>query len=167
MKRALSLLLCGVLWVGLATATHAAKPPDYGEGGGPGCGLGSFLLKEKEGKIAHVLAALINSFFLINTMAVTSGTLGCETDGLVQRQHQRTLYAANNLPQLLHDMARADGEYLAAFADLTGVRPERQADFFRFSQHHLATIAPPTTAQLGPFLARFDDALMAAVTVAP
>lgn len=157
MQRLWNGVAAGLLSLVLATSAYAVEPPDYGDGGGPGCGLGTFLFKDKEGKANHVMAALTNSVALINTFAVTSGTLGCKTDGVVQRQYERQIFAANNLPQLLHDMARADGEYLSVFAELSGIPANQQTGFFRFAQSHLSH--HPDSADSTVFLATFDDAL--------
>src|SRR5438105_1036969 len=108
--------------IGLALGLAPAGAMAVGNHPMAGCGLGYLLLSNKDNtKVTQVLGATTNGTFGTQTFGISSGTSGCTEDGAVKFAKETEVYAEVNLPNLRHDMARGDGEYLTAFATLVGV----------------------------------------------
>lgn len=71
------------------------------------------------------------------------------------------LFAAVNLDRLREDIARGNGEHLAAFAHLLGIKQTRQTEFFAFAKHNYPILfsSEPTTSE--DLLARLNTELEA------
>lgn len=166
-KLMLSVSLAALTLAGVPMA-HAAGEGDQlaknlgmmDDGGGPGCGVGTMVFKGKTGVVNQVLASTTNGTFS-NTFAITSGTSGCEADGVVMREHERQVYAAVNFRNLKQDIARGEGEYLAALETLMDVRPEDRAAFGAFARERFAVLFDSPEASPDTFLAALDTELLA------
>ncbi len=68
-------------------------------------------------------------------------------------------FATVNFDRLREDMARGNGEHLAAFAHLLGIREARQAEFFALTKQRYPVLfsSEPTTPET--MLARLDTEL--------
>lgn len=93
--------------------------------------------------------------FLDPTTEFTSSTTpGALTDGRLLRAKARaTVFATHTHENLRADIARGQGEYLASLASLTGVSPDRWAEFQTVMTESYPTffdrqLAPSQTAKL-------------------
>lgn len=84
-----------------------------------GVGLGTIIFQGKKGKPIELLAATTNNSYT-NTFAITSGTSGYK-EGLVIGDKVIEAYVADNMDNLATDIAKGDGEYLEALANLMKV----------------------------------------------
>lgn len=108
------------------TTTHTAMAA--GGHGPAGCGLGTeVIFRNADEWHEHVLAATTNQS-ASQTLAMTSGTLGCE-DANGPLKHGVARFIDNNLEQLAADSARGQGETLAALSELIGVQAEDTENF--------------------------------------
>lgn len=129
------------------------------EGTGPGCGVGTMIFKGQKGVLPQTLAATTNGTLLNQLFGMSTGTLGCEQDGIVLNEQERTMYVAANFDQIKQDMARGDGEYLTTLAALMEVAPADRAAFYTLTKDRFAALATPADAD--GLLARLDAALAA------
>ena len=90
---------------------------------GPGCGIGSEIMKGKSGKGANVVAAILNNILVPNTFFMTTGDgmLGCDPTKTVEREQAKKVFVATNLDRLSSDAAKGHGDHLTALAYLIGV----------------------------------------------
>ena len=79
---------------------------------------------------------------VVNVLSSTSGHPWYTEDGLVKQDLKVQAFVAMNFDNLRQDMARGDGEYLASFATLLGVAPEREAAFSEFTQERYPVLFP-------------------------
>jgi hypothetical protein len=151
------------LTLAAAVLAFAALPAvsAFAESSGPGCGVGAMIFKGQQGVLPQVLAATTNGTFGNQTFGMSTGTLGCEQDGVVLREHERDLYAAANLDQLKGDMARGGGEYLSTLAALMQVTPVDQPAFFALAKDRFASVAGDTGTTAGELLRNLDQVLAA------
>ncbi len=158
-----------------AAAMLAAAPAAYGQdsmnqlgsnlgmgedGGGPGCGLGTQIHAGKSGIASQLLAASTNGTFS-NSFAITSGTSGCSPDGVVLRQYERDIFAALNLRNIQHDVARGQGEYLTSLASIMGINSQDRSVFSAFVRDRSALLLSETAASSEQFLTALDNQLAA------
>ena len=106
-----------------------------------GCGLGTNFMKGKSGLAAHVLASCTNAYTL-QSVSLTFNLFGCDSNGQVTADAELRRFAAANIDQLARDVARGEGEALAAFAHLLGVPSEQQGSFGAFTQAHFVDLFP-------------------------
>ena len=85
--------------------------------GAAGCGLGAVLFEGKNDKVSQVLAATTNGTSGNQTFGITTGTLNCDTGRL---RVSRTSFIEANKFALANDIARGEGETLAALSNLYG-----------------------------------------------
>ena len=100
-----------------SAADPAAKLGGVTKFGTAGCGLGSIILGDKKG-IMQIFAATTNSTFASQTFGITSGTSNCD-DGGTNLQTAKGFVEANR-EALAKDIARGNGESLAALATIGG-----------------------------------------------
>jgi len=93
-----------------ATAGFAAADSDIG------CGLGTQLWEGEKGLVPKVLGATTNGTFGNQTFGITTGTLGCSSEGVITADARLRMFAGANLDNLARDMAQARVTGLA-FAD--------------------------------------------------
>lgn len=82
-----------------------------------GCGLGSILFEGKNDKVSQVLASTTNGSSGNQTFGITTGTLNCDTGRL---KISRTSFIEANKFAIANDIARGQGETLAALSNLYG-----------------------------------------------
>jgi Protein of unknown function (DUF3015) len=141
------------------TALPAANA--FADATGAGCGVGTMIFKGQKGVLPQILAVTTNGSFGNQTFGMSTGTLGCEQDGVVMREHEKDVYVAANIDQIKLDMARGGGEYLATLASLMSVAPADQAAFFTLTKDRFADVAGPADSDAAALLARLDEALAA------
>ena len=105
-----------------------------------GCGLGTEIWAGNSGLVPKVLGATTNGTFGNQTFGITTGTLGCESGGVITADARLRMFAGANLDNLARDMARGDGETLDAFAHLMSIDEADRQHFFRFTQSHFGDI---------------------------
>ena len=106
-----------------------------------GCGIGTQFMEGKEGLVSHVLASCTNAYTL-QSVSLTFNLFGCDSTGKVTADAELRKFAAANLDQLARDMARGEGESLAAFAHLLQVPADQQGAFGAFTQSHFVDLFP-------------------------
>lgn len=124
-----------------------------------GCGLGYMLFgKEKaDDKVMQILAATTNGTSGNQTFGITSGTLGCNPNGVWASNEELNNFTSQNLEKLAADMARGNGETLDAFADLAGVADKPA--FFAASQKSFNKIFTSENITAGEVLSNMDAVL--------
>ena len=121
-----------VLALGLAgtiALSGAAMAQDSGQtADSTGCGVGTLLFEGKSGVAPQVMAVTTNGV-LYNTFSVTSGTAGCNQNGVVALPANVRVVVASNLDGLARDVAKGEGEALDSLADAMTID---EADMLRF-----------------------------------
>lgn len=118
-------IIAGVVLASASTLAFANGPA--------GCGLGSTVVFPDANEWhEHVLAATTNGTSGNQTFGMTSGTLGCESANGPLKLAQA--FMEDNMDQLAADVARGEGETLAALAEVIGVEAQDTAAFNRTMQ---------------------------------
>lgn len=146
-----------VMCMGLVCAVTVPSAAVYAANDGAGCGLGQRILAGQSGVGANVGAAIIN-FLAGQIYSMTTGTSGCDTSKTVQNDQQRETFVADNMDNLNADMAKGQGEYLAALAQIMGVEAQDTPAFNRVAQEQYESIASAGSAR--EVLASLDGALV-------
>lgn len=121
-------ILIAILAVSPAGMAWASGNPDNG----PGCGLGKLAwsdFKRQKDIAPQVLMATTNGTFGSQTFGISFGTSGCTNDGKVWAEERTEFFVAHAFENLAADMARGQGEHLAALATLLGIPSEHQPIF--------------------------------------
>ncbi len=128
----------------LVFAAVALSAPQFAQAAGDaGCGLGHLAWQGKNGKLAQILAVTTNGTFGSQTFGITTGTSGCTASGLVRVDREQEYFANVNRDVLSVEMARGEGENLAALAALMGCSDVRE--FATFTQSHYERLFPTTS----------------------
>ncbi|QQD23960.1 DUF3015 domain-containing protein [Venatoribacter cucullus] len=118
-------IIAGVVLASASTMAFANGPA--------GCGLGTAVVFPDANEwYEHVLAATTNATSGNQTFGMTSGTLGCEGANGPLKLAQA--FMEDNMDQLAADVARGEGETLAALAEVIGVEAQDTAAFNRTLQ---------------------------------
>ena len=118
-------IIAGVVLASASTMAFANGPA--------GCGLGTAVVFPDANEwYEHVLAATTNGTSGNQTFGMTSGTLGCEGANGPLKLAQA--FMEDNMDQLAADVARGEGETLAALAEVIGVEAQDTAAFNRTMQ---------------------------------
>ena len=138
------------LTLAAAVVAFAALPAmnAFADASGPGCGVGAMIFKGQQGILPQTLAGTTNGTLLNQLFGISSGTLGCEQDGVVLNEHEKDMYVAANFDHVKRDMARGGGEYLTTLASLMAVAPADQAAFFALTKDRFAALAGGTSTDL-------------------
>lgn len=86
-----------------------------------GCGFGTEVMKGKKGKVFEVLAVTTNGTSGSSTFAITSGTSGYKEGVVIGMNEEVKNFVAKNMEGLASDIARGNGEYLAALSGIMQV----------------------------------------------
>jgi hypothetical protein len=116
-------LLVSMMLVGVAGGAFAAGENNVG------CGLGSAVVGGQSGIGPQIFAATTNGSFGNQTFGISSGTLGCTTDGTVPKSKMAVLFIEGNQDKLAADMSSGKGESLTGLAHVMGVLPAQQVAF--------------------------------------
>ena len=117
----------------LMLPTFALATPSVG-----GCGLGSKLFAGQAGVAPQVLAVTTNGVSGNQTFGISTGTLGCAQDGIVQTNWKTAMFIDANTTKLARDMSVGEGETLESLASLLGVEEAEKEMFFKTSQENLS-----------------------------
>ena len=96
----------------LATTSSAFADNDVG------CGLGTMVWAGQSGVAPKILAATTNGTSGNQTFGITSGTLGCQADGVITSKARLSMFMGTNSERLARDMSVGQGEALNVLADL-------------------------------------------------
>lgn len=122
-----------------------------------GCGLGTQIFEGQDGIAAKVLGATTNGSFGNQTFGISSGTLGCSSDGVVKAEARVQHFAGANIDQLASEVAAGEGESLNTLASLYNVDGADRAAFNQVAQAHYGELfAKGDTASM---LAALDKAM--------
>ena len=106
-----------------------------------GCGLGTMLFDGDKGVAPNILAVTTNGTSGNQTFGISSGTLGCnKNDTVKSRAGKLFAFADKNLNQLAFDASRGNGEYLAATANIIGIKAADQNHFFEVVQNNFSNV---------------------------
>ncbi len=124
-----------------------------------GCGLGSILFEGKSGAAPKILAATTNGTYGNQTFGITSGTLGCQSDGVISSRARLSMFMGTNSERLARDMSVGQGESLNVLADLMGVKEQDKALFFKTTQQHFSIIFSDQNQKAGDVLAALQQVM--------
>jgi len=124
-----------------------------------GCGLGSMLFAGQSGVAPKVLAATTNGTYGNQTFGITSGTLGCQADGVISSRARLSMFMGTNSERLARDMSVGQGESLNVLADLMGVKEQDKALFFKTTQQHFSVIFSDQNQKAGDVLAALQQVM--------
>jgi hypothetical protein len=131
-----------------------------------GCGLGSILFEGKSGAAPKILAATTNGTYGNQTFGITSGTLGCQSDGVISSNARLSMFMGTNSERLARDMSVGQGESLNVLADLMGVKEQDKALFFKTTQQHFSVIFSDQNQKAGDVLAALQHVMKQDSTLA-
>ncbi|MDX1443402.1 MAG: DUF3015 domain-containing protein [Gammaproteobacteria bacterium] len=117
-----------------------------------GCGLGTKLFEGKSGVMPQVLAVTTNGTSGNQTFGISSGTLGCDSNGTVSMAERLDMFTGDNMEKLALDMSRGEGESLAAMADLMEIAEEDRAAFYALTKDNFDRIVVSTDITAGELL---------------
>lgn len=163
MRVAHGILLGFVFTILIATPAMADIVSDTG----PGCGLGKLLFGQpsfsgKHHILQQSLASTTNAFMFTQTFGISFGTSGCTNDGVFAGNQQKVnAFAEINLDHLRQEMAQGQGEYLASFASLIGVKADRRNDFYALTQESYSTLFTSEQTTAHEMLAALNQELAA------
>jgi hypothetical protein len=162
-SRVLVLVAFALIFPIYSAAAQAADRPGYEESYGmAGCGLGSIAAKEFswDNGFVQISAATTNGTYGNQTISMTIGISNCD-DGLFTKhlQAEQEVFVGANLAQLSKDVARGEGEYVLAFADLLGCSEsiDSTAKFVAVGRESHAAIFESGLPEV--VLARYKDVL--------
>jgi uncharacterized protein YukE len=124
-----------------------------------GCGVGTMIFDGKSGPIFQSLAVTTNGTSANQTFGITSGTLGCDTEGVIQASARTTQFVSSNMEKLARDMAAGEGEALSSLAQVIGVQEQDKQAFFRVAQDHFSEIYSGADVTAGEVVKRLGDAM--------
>ena len=132
-----------------------------------GCGLGSILFEGKSGAAPKILAATTNGTYGNQTFGITSGTLGCQSDGVISSNARLSMFMGTNSERLARDMSIGHGESLDVLANLMNIKTEDKGAFFQAAKVNFGKIFAPENQTAGQVLAALQqvmakDAVLAA-----
>ncbi|MBA2490643.1 MAG: DUF3015 domain-containing protein [Gammaproteobacteria bacterium] len=129
MKKALGLVVVGILCTGAAVAEDST-----------GCGAGTLLFDGQSGLAPQVLAVTTNGTVGNQTFGISSGTLGCDTEGMIVASARLNRFTSRNFETLAQNMAVGEGETLTTLANMIGIADKDKPAFFAATKTHFDTI---------------------------
>ncbi|ODS11077.1 DUF3015 domain-containing protein [Vibrio scophthalmi] len=105
-----------------------------------GCGLGTMVFDGKSGKVFKILGATTNGTSGNQTFGITFGTLGCDGNGTISSSEKLALFIDGNMDNLARDIAKGEGETLAALSEVWGVQASDKAAFNELAQENFAEV---------------------------
>lgn len=127
---------------------------------GPGCGLGQMIFKGQSGFLPHTSAATTNGSTYNQLFGLTSGTLGCDGNAVVQNDFEKKVFVAANIDSLATDVARGEGEHLVSLATLIGVQEQDKSAFYQLAQANYAAMFDSTSSSTDGVLASLQVAML-------
>jgi hypothetical protein len=144
----------------VAVGGPAAWAQEQGErASSAGCGVGTILFEGQKGPVPQILAVTTNGTSGNQTFGITTGTLGCEKEGVVRPPTKVRMLMLSSLDNLAGDVARGDGETLESLASLMAVAPEAKTRFFGTLQHNFGQIFPKEDVTVDQVIASMNAVL--------
>ena len=131
-----------------------------------GCGLGSMVWAGQSGVVPKILAITTNGTSYNQTFGLTSGTLGCQADGVISSRARLGMFMGTNSERLARDMSVGQGESLNVLADLLGVKEQHKSLFFKTTQQHFSVIFADKNQTAGDILAALQHVMNQDTTLA-
>jgi len=131
-----------------------------------GCGLGSMVWAGQSGVAPKVLAITTNGTSYNQTFGLTSGTLGCQADGVISSRARLSMFMGTNSERLARDISVGKGESLNVLADLMGIKEQDKALFFKTTQQHFSVIFSDQNQKAGDVLAALQQVMKKDSTLA-
>ena len=107
-----------------------------------GCGVGTMLFDGKSGVFPQILAVTTNGSTGNQTFGISSGTLGCDSNGTITASEKMRMFASSNMENLAKDMAAGQGESLTTMADLLGISAADRPAFYAATKTNFDRIFP-------------------------
>ena len=145
-----------ILLSGLLLSVSAL--PAMAGNNGPGCGLGETVWKGQTGLMPHISAATTNGTGS-QSLAILSGTLGCNQDAVVYKEMEKEAFVAFNTDDLAKDVAQGNGSHLASLASMIGIEEQDKTDFFSLTQDNYESIFQANNVAYKDVLAAIDTAM--------
>jgi hypothetical protein len=120
-----------------------------------GCGVGTTIMEGENGLIPHLLASFTNGV-TFQSISLTLGVMGCDTNDTITADAQLRKFAAGNIDRLSRDMAVGGGESLDVLAGLLGVTTDDRPVFAQAVQANFATLFPSDDTTVGEMLNSLD-----------
>lgn len=115
---------------------------------GPGCGMGKQIFGGSKGLVPHISAASTNQTSgLSQTLGITSGTSGCDTDSIINKDKEQEVFVAVNFDTLSQEMAQGTGNQVRALAQLMGCPADVHETFSAVTQQQYEDLFAPDRAQ--------------------
>ncbi len=151
-------ILVGVSFVTLFITTSNVPADETSAG----CGIGKQIMEGRTGKSNNIVAAILNDVLIPKSFFMTTGdgTLGCDPTKAVENDQQREAFTAANLDHLSMDMAKGQGEHLAALARVMGIEDKDQSAFFSLTQKHYGTLFADENTSAKQMLSALDETLL-------
>lgn len=124
-----------------------------------GCGAGTIIWEGQEGLVPKVLGATTNGSFGNQTFGISTGTLGCSSDGVVTADARTGMFASANLDQIAAEIAAGEGETLDALATLYEIDRADRAAFAEMAQASYASIFDANDVTVADVLAGLESAM--------
>jgi hypothetical protein len=138
----------------LATASSVALADNDA-----GCGLGSMVWAGQSGVAPKILAATTNGTSGNQTFGITSGTLGCQADGVIASAVRLNMFMGTNSERLARDMSAGQGESLDVLANLMNIKTEDKGAFFQAAKVNFGKIFAPENQTAGQVLAALQQVM--------
>ena len=121
----------------------------------------------KSGVAPKVLAATTNGSYGNQTFGITTGTLGCQANGVITSRARLSMFMGTNSERLARDMSVGHGESLDVLANLMNIKTEDKGAFFQAAKVNFGKIFAPENQTAGQVLAALQqvmakDAVLAA-----
>lgn len=134
---------------------------------GTGCGLGTMVWDGQSGIAPQVLAVTTNGTSGNQTFGITTGTLGCKSDGTVNSAQKLSMFTGSNMDNLARDMSSGQGEALETMAELMEIQEQDKARFFQVSQSNFDKIFTSEDVTAGQVIANLKAVMAADAELAP
>lgn len=105
-----------------------------------GCGLGSMVMADQEGKVFKVLGATTNGTSGNQTFGITFGTLGCDGNGTITSTEKLALFIDGNMDNLARDISKGEGETLSTLAAIWGIPEQDKVVFNELIQANFSNV---------------------------
>ena len=132
-----------------------------------GCGLGTMVWAGQSGLVPKLLGLTTNGSSGNQTFGITSGTLGCQANGVITSRARLSMFMGTNSERLARDMSVGHGESLDVLANLMNIKTEDKGAFFQAAKVNFGKIFAPENQTAGQVLAALQqvmakDAVLAA-----
>lgn len=132
-----------------------------------GCGLGTMVWAGQSGLVPKLLGLTTNGTSGNQTFGITTGTLGCQADGVITSRARLSMFMGTNSERLARDMSVGHGESLDVLANLMNIKTEDKGAFFQAAKVNFGKIFAPENQTAGQVLAALQqvmakDAVLAA-----